>query len=404
MKILLLENINIKTIDVLKTNLPNPSIVHHKTAFSEEQLLEHLPNYDVLGIRSKTTITKKVLENNPHLLAIGCFCIGTNQVDLETATKLNIPIFNSPYMNTRSVAELVISHIIALARQSYIRNIEMHNNQWNKTSNNCFEIRGKTLGIIGYGHVGSQVGTLAELFGMDVIFYDVSPVLARGNNTPSSDLYQMLGASDFVTIHVPLSDDTHNMFGQNEFNAMKDGSYLINTSRGTVVDLEALKSSVENGKMRGAAIDVFPEEPKKNGEWNNILSNNNQIILTPHIGGATEEAQEQIGIDMGYKIINYVKFGSTAGNVNMPEIVAGEKFKNGGQIIINFHQNVPGYLSKINKIFEEENVNIDKQILSTYKESAYLLIKISKKYKSDIVGQLMSKISSLDSQSRTYLR
>ena len=338
------------------------------------------------------------------LLCIGCFCIGTNQIDLETATKLNIPVFNSPYMNTRSVAELVISHIIALSRQTYQRNMEMHNNYWNKTSNNCFEIRGKTLGIIGYGHVGSQVGTLAEIIGMNVIFHDIAPVLARGNNTPINELHQMLNMSDFVTIHVPLCDETNNMFGVPEFEQMKKGSYLINTSRGNVVDLDALKTNIDNGKLYGAAVDVFPEEPKQNGPYSNILSNNINIILTPHIGGATEEAQEQIGVDMSYKIINYVKYGSTMGTVNMPEIVSGEQFKNGGQIIMNFHQNVPGYLSKINKIFEEENVNIDKQVLCTQRQSAYLLIKISKDYESHIMGRLMSKISNLDPQSRTFLR
>lgn len=404
MKVLLLENVNPNVVKLLETNYPDISVTHHKTSLSEDQLIEQLPNYDIIGIRSRTNLTKHVIENNKHVVAICCFCIGTNQVDLETATKYNIPVFNSPYMNTRSVAELVISHIIALARQTYIRNMEMHNQHWNKTSKNCYEIRGKTLGIIGYGHVGSQVGTLAEMMGMEVIFYDIAPVLARGNSKPMDSLTQLLANADFVSIHVPLSDETNNLFGENEFKLMKNDSYLINTSRGTVVDLDSLATHIESGHLSGAAIDVYPIEPKENGcHWEHPLQKYNNVILTPHIGGATEEAQAQIGLDMGYKIINYVKFGSTVGCVNMPEITSGEKFKNGGQIIINFHNNVPGYLSKINKIFEEENVNIDKQILSTHNETAYLLIKISKKYDKEVVTRLVTKISNLDANSRTYL-
>lgn len=404
MKILLLENINIKSIDILTSNLDNVTVTHHLEALNEEQLLEQLPNYDVIGIRSKTTINKKILENNKHLFAICCFCIGTNQVDLETCTKLNIPVFNSPYMNTRSVAELVISHVIALSRQTYQRNIEMHNGHWNKTSNQCYEVRGKTLGIIGYGHVGSQTGALAEMLGMNVVFYDIVPVLARGNTTFMDNLYEMLSISDFVTIHVPLSQETNNMFAKKEFDAMKKGSYIINTSRGNVMDLKLLQEYIDNQQINGAAIDVFPEEPSKNGEWNHFLQKNNNVILTPHIGGATEEAQEQISIDMSYKIINYIKYGSTMGSVNMPEISSGSNFKNGGQIIINFHQNVPGYLAKINRIFEMTNVNIDKQILSTHMESAYLLIKISKTYSDSVVEELINNIASLDPLSRTYSR
>jgi D-3-phosphoglycerate dehydrogenase / 2-oxoglutarate reductase len=404
MKILLLENVNANVINLLETDYSNVSITHLNTSLSEIQLIEQLPNYDIVGIRSRTNLTKHVIENNKHLVAICCFCIGTNQVDLETATKYNIPVFNSPYMNTRSVAELVMSHIIALARQTYVRNTEMHNQFWNKTSKNCYEVRGKKLGIIGYGHVGSQVGTLAEMIGMEVLFYDIAPVLARGNSKSMDSLTHLLTNSDFVSIHVPLSDETYNLFGENEFKLMQAGSYLINTSRGTVVDLDSLATYIENGHLSGAAIDVYPKEPNGNGcHWEHPLQKYNNVILTPHIGGATEEAQGQIGLDIGYKIINYIKYGSTVGCVNMPEIISGEKFKNGGQIIINFHNNVPGYLSKINKIFEEENVNIDKQILSTHNETAYLLIKISKKYDKYITIRLVNKISNLDTNSRTYL-
>lgn len=404
MKVLLLENVNLDVINLLKSNLENVSITHLKTSLTESQLLEQLPNYDIIGIRSKTMLTEKIINENGHLTAICCFCIGTNQVDLNASIKQKIPVFNSPHMNTRSVAELVISHIIALARQTYQRNIEMHNCFWNKTSNECYEIRGKTLGIIGYGHVGSQVGTLAEMLGMSVIFYDIVPVLARGNCKSIESLSNLLSQSDFITIHVPLSNQTNNLFGENEFKLMKPKSYLINTSRGNVVDLDCLAFYIENKHLLGAAIDVYPEEPDTNNcRWEHKLQKYNNVILTPHIGGATEEAQQNIGIDIGYKIINYVKYGSTVGCVNMPEIISGENFKNGGQMIINFHNNIPGYLSKVNRIFEEYNINIDKQILSTQNEIGYLLIKISKNYDINIVNLLVDKIAKLDPKSKTYL-
>lgn len=407
MKVLLLEKIH-NCVSEYLTKIFGESleIQYLPHSLSEEQLIEKLPSYDIVGIRSKTHITTKVLDKCPNLMAICCFCIGTNQVDLDKCMELNIPVFNSPYMNTRSVAELVISHIVALSRQTYQRNIEMHNKHWNKTSTNCFEIRGKTLGIIGYGHVGSQVSTLAEAMGMNVLFYDVAPVLPLGNSQKIDTMSELLSLSNFVTIHVPLQESTDGLFGKNEFEMMMKGSYLINTSRGSVVDLDALEISIQNNDIDGAALDVYPVEPKGNKcEWVNSLQKYNNVILTPHIGGATEEAQNQIGIDISHKIVNFVNYGSTMGVVNMPEINSNQQFKNGGSVIANFHQNKPGYLFKVNKLFNEGNVNIDKQILSTYNNKGYLLIKISKSTNQEDINNIenvIHKIRELDNQSRTY--
>lgn len=410
LKILLLENIHPitqKTLsDYFKTE-DNLQITSLKHTLPEEELLLELRQYDIVGIRSKTQITKNVLTMNTHLKMICCFCIGTNQVDLETAQQLNIPVFNSPYMNTRSVAELVVCHIIALARQTYQRNKEMHRAHWNKTSKNCHEVRGKTLGIIGYGHVGSQVSTLAESLGMNVIFYDIAPVLPRGNSQPISSINQLVEMSDFVTLHVPLSEETDQLIGAEELSHFKQGSYLINTSRGNVVDLDALQKYLDQGLIAGCALDVYPQEPKGNKcDWTMCLQGYPNVILTPHIGGATEEAQSQIAIDMSMKIFHYVSYGSTQGVVNLPEIVSNAKFKNGGVIIANFHKNISGYLSKINNVFQEQNINIDKQILSTYQSRGYLLIKTSKpknEAENNNFQKLISHLVNLNNDTKTII-
>lgn len=282
----------------------------------------------VIGIRSKTKLTEKVLREAKNLLVIGCFCIGTNQVDLEYAAKSGIAVFNSPFANSRSVAELVIAEIITLARQLGDRSNEMHRGTWNKVSSKCWEIRGKTLGIVGYGHIGSQLSVLAEAMGMNVIYYDVVTLMAMGTSRQVPTLDALLDEADFVTLHVPDLPETRNMLSTAQFDKMKTGSYLINASRGSVVDIPALIKAMNAGKVAGAALDVYPNEPAANGDyfnsslntWGDDLRSLNNIILTPHIGGSTEEAQRAIGIEVAEALVRYINQGVTVGSVNMPEI------------------------------------------------------------------------------------
>lgn len=282
----------------------------------------------VIGIRSKTKLTARVLREAKNLIVVGCFCIGTNQVDLKYAAEAGIAVFNSPFSNSRSVAELVISEIVALARQLTDRSMELHNGIWNKVSAGCWEIRGKTLGIVGYGHIGNQLSVLAEAMGMKVIFYDVVNLMTMGTARQVPTLKALLEASDFVTLHVPEIPETKNMIGKEQLDQMKNGSYLINASRGTVVDIPALVEAMRSGKLAGAAIDVFPHEPAGNGayfnndlnSWGEDLRSLKNLILTPHIGGSTEEAQSAIGIEVADALKRYVNEGTTLGAVNMPEV------------------------------------------------------------------------------------
>lgn len=282
----------------------------------------------VIGIRSKTKLTARVIREAKNLIVIGCFCIGTNQVDLQVAAQNGVAVFNSPFSNSRSVAELVICEIIALARQLGDRSNELHNGSWKKVSAGCWEIRGKTLGIIGYGHIGSQLSVLAEAMGMSVIYYDIVNLMALGTSRQVGSLEDLLSSADFITLHVPESSETKDLIGEKELSIMKDGSYLINASRGSVVDIPALISSMRNGKIAGAALDVYPNEPGGNGDYfdNNLdhwimdLRNLKNIILTPHIGGSTEEAQSAIGIEVANALVRYVNEGTTLGVVNMPEV------------------------------------------------------------------------------------
>ncbi len=282
----------------------------------------------MIGIRSKTKLTERVLREAKNLIVIGCFCIGTNQVDLEYAAKYGIAVFNSPFSNSRSVAELVIGEIIALARQLGDRSNELHKGVWKKVSNGCWEIRGKTLGIVGYGHIGSQLSVMAEAMGMSVIYYDVMNLMALGTARSVASLEELLKQADFVTLHVPETSETKNMIGPAQFEQMKKGSYLINASRGTVVDIPALVDAMRTNKLAGAALDVYPNEPGGNGDyfnsslnpWAEDLRSLGNIILTPHIGGSTEEAQSAIGIEVGHALVRYVNEGATIGAVNMPEV------------------------------------------------------------------------------------
>ncbi|PTD09274.1 D-3-phosphoglycerate dehydrogenase 2 [Fusarium culmorum] len=382
-KILLLENVNVTGQEILKAQ--GYQVEALKTSLPEDQLIEKIRDVQVIGIRSKTKLTEKVLREATNLLVIGCFCIGTNQVDLEFAAKNGIAVFNSPFANSRSVAELVIAEIITLARQLGDRSNEMHRGTWNKVSSKCWEIRGKTLGIVGYGHIGSQLSVLAEAMGMNVIYYDVVTLMALGTASQVPTLEKLLGEADFVTLHVPDLPETRNMISTAEFEQMKTGSYLINASRGSVVDIAALIKASRSGKVAGAALDVFPSEPAANGDyftndlnvWGEDLRSLKNLILTPHIGGSTEEAQRAIGIEVSEALVRYINQGITLGSVNIPEVQLRSLTSDEPDTarVIFIHRNVPGVLRKVNEILGDHNV--DKQISDSRGDNAYLMADIS---------------------------
>lgn len=371
--VLLLENIHTTAIQLFESD--GFHVETAKDAYSEDELINILPNIHILGIRSKTNISAKALEFAPKLMSIGCFCIGTNQVDLISAENRGIPVFNAPYSNTRSVAELVIAEIIILARKIGDQSRDAHIGKWNKISTNCFEVRGKTLGIIGYGHIGSQVSVLAESLGMKVIFYDIQTKLPLGNADSMQTYHAVLEAADFLTFHVPETPETKNMFGREEISKMKKGSYVLNLSRGTVVDIDALADGIRSGHIGGAAIDVFPSEPKSNKDpFQSPLQNLPNVFLTPHIGGSTEEAQKNIGSEVASKLIKYINNGSTTFSVNFPNVELPQQ--RDYHRILNVHKNLPGFLRDINKIVSDLGGNIAGQYLSTTKDIGYLIMDI----------------------------
>ncbi|RDL35107.1 putative SER33-3-phosphoglycerate dehydrogenase [Venustampulla echinocandica] len=382
-KILLLENVNQSGKDILKGQ--GYQVEALKSSLPEDELIEKIRDVHVIGIRSKTRLTERVLREAKHLIVVGCFCIGTNQVDLEYAAKEGIAVFNSPFANSRSVAELVIGEIIVLARQLGDRSNELHSGTWNKVSAKCWEIRGKTLGIIGYGHIGSQLSVLAEAMGMTVIYYDVVNHMALGSAKQVPTLEALLNGSDFVTLHVPELPETKNMIGAPQFEQMKTGSYLINASRGTVVDIPALINASRNGKIAGAALDVYPNEPGGNGDyftsnlnaWAEDLRSLKNIILSPHIGGSTEEAQRSIGVEVGNALVRYVNSGVTLGAVNLPEVSLRSLTLDepNHARVIYIHHNVPGVLKQVNKVLSDHNV--DKQTTDSKGDVAYLMADIS---------------------------
>ncbi|MEZ4888561.1 MAG: phosphoglycerate dehydrogenase [Chitinophagales bacterium] len=346
-------------------------------ALSEEELIEKIKSVRLIGIRSKSQITAKVLEHAKKLLGIGCFCIGTNQVDLETATQDGVAVFNSPYSNTRSVAELVIAETVMLMRGIPEKSTAAHEGRWLKQAEGSFEVRGKTMGIIGYGHIGSQVSVLAESMGLKVLYYDIVPKLPLGNAEPVDTLEELLNRSDVVTLHVPATSMTKNMFRAEQIAQMKKGAFLINLSRGTVVDIEALKVALDEKYLAGAAIDVFPLEPKEDGElFRSPLQGLPNVILTPHIGGSTEEAQVNIGKDAANKLINYLEKGTTVGSHTIPELSL-TPYKNAHRIL-NVHHNVPGVLSEINGKMSEHGINILGQHLATNDKIGYVVIDVAK--------------------------
>lgn len=357
-------------------------------ALSEEELCEKIKGVFILGIRSKTHVTAKVLEAANRLMVVGAFCIGTNQIDLEACARHGVIAFNAPYSNTRSVVELAISHMISLIRRIPEMNKGMHEGKWNKSASNSYEIRGKKLGIIGYGNIGAQLSVLAEAMGMDVYYYDVVEKLALGNATKVKSLKELLQLSDIVSLHIDGRESNRNAFGEECFAEMKPGSIFINLSRGFVVDIDALKRYLDNGHLRGAAIDVFPKEPKSNQEeFESVLRGYNNVILTPHIGGSTQEAQQNIGEYVPSRIVDYINTGSSFGSVNFPVLQLPRQ--GNAHRLIHIHENVPGILAKINNILAiNHQINILGQYLKTDENTGYVITDIDKKYDQEVLEDL----------------
>jgi D-3-phosphoglycerate dehydrogenase len=376
-KILFLENISDAAIQLFKDN-GYTDIRKIAGALSEDELIEAVKDVHLLGIRSKTMITEKVLQHALKLQAIGCFCIGTNQVNLKAATKKGIVVFNAPYSNTRSVAELVIGSSIMLIRRVIDKNKHMHEGKWFKEAKGSFEMRGKTLGIIGYGNIGSQVSVLAEALGMKVIFYDVVTKLPLGNAISKKSMKEVVSKSDIVTLHIPENSQTKNLINKTSLKYFKKGSILINYARGHVVDIQALKHALESKALSGAAIDVFPVEPEKNGEdFISPLQNVQNVFLTPHIGGSTEEAQHNIGEDVSMKLYQYLEMGNSMGSHTVPEMSLPPQ--EGTHRILHIHTNVPGVLSEINSLLSENKINILGQYLKTNDDIGYVVLDLDKK-------------------------
>ena len=373
-KILLLEGVHQSAVETLKRN-GYSNIDYVKTSLPEDELLERIKDVHFVGLRSRTHITEAVLDAAEKLVAVGCFCIGTNQVDLNAARERGIAVFNAPFSNTRSVAELVLGEILLLFRGIPERNAIAHRGGWLKTANGSFEARGKTLGIIGYGHIGTQLGIMAENIGMNVEFYDIEDKLTLGNATQVHNLTQLLQRADVISLHVPETPQTKNLIGSAEISVMKQGAILINASRGTVVDIDALAEALRDKKISGAAIDVFPVEPKSNDEeFISPLREFDNVILTPHIGGSTQEAQENIGIEVAGKLAKYSDNGSTITAVNFPEVSLPELANRSR--LLHVHHNRPGVLTQINQAFAQHRINIAAQYLQTDEAIGYVVIDV----------------------------
>jgi len=359
----------------LWNRLDTPTLNILKRHYLRKSWKKKIKDAHLVGIRSRTQLTKEIFDSAEKLIAVGCFCIGTNQVDLSAATEKGVVVFNAPYSNTRSVAELVIAEAIMLLRGIPEKNAVCHRGGWLKSAADSYEIRGKNLGIIGYGSIGAQVSVLAESLGMKVFFYDTITKLPLGNATQVRDLNELLGMSDIVTLHVPETPETKNMFGKVEFDAMKDKSILLNASRGTVVDIDALAAALASKKLLGTAIDVFPVEPRGNDdEFVSPLREFDNAILTPHIGGSTQEAQENIGLEVAEKLVKYSDTGTSISSVNFPEVALPAH--PGQHRILHIHQNVPGVLTEINTVFSQNNINISGQYLQTNEKVGYVVIDV----------------------------
>ncbi len=377
-KILLLEGVHQSAVDNFKA-AGYTNIEYHAASLPEEQLKESIKDAHFVGIRSRTQLTEQVFDAAEKLVAVGCFCIGTNQVDLKAAMIRGIAVFNAPYSNTRSVAELVLAESIMLLRGVPEKSAVCHRGGWLKSAKNSYEIRGKTLGIVGYGSIGSQLSVLAESLGMKVIYFDVITKLPLGNAEQVGSMKELLNTADIVSLHVPETEATKWMMGPEQFAEMKQGSIFINAARGTVVDIDALADVVRSGKLLGAAIDVFPVEPRSNEEeFVSPLREFDNVILTPHVGGSTMEAQENIGVEVSEKLIKYSDNGTTTSAVNFPEVALPSH--PGKHRLLHLHENVPGVLSEINKVLSDNGINISGQFLQTNEKVGYVVVDVEKEY------------------------
>lgn len=382
---LLLENIH----PVAKKRLADAGLHVEEVSgsLSEETLIERLRGVSVLGIRSKTRVTRLVVENAPDLDVIGAFCIGTNQIELDACLERGIPVFNAPYSNTRSVVELALGQMIMLMRNVLEKSTLLHRGEWYKSGGRARELRGKRLGIVGYGSIGTQLSILAEGLGMDVVYYDVEEKLALGNARPSRTLKELLATADVVSVHVDGRPGNRDLIGASEFAAMKEGAVFINLSRGMVVDLEALRDALRSGRIRSAAVDVFPEEPQRDADpFESPLRGMDNVILTPHIGGSTEEAQENIGIFVPDKILNYLELGATSLSVNFPNLQLPEL--RGMHRVVHVHENVPGILARINQAFAARELNVIGQYLKTNERVGYVITDVGRDYDGEVIREL----------------
>ena len=396
---LLLEGVNDSAVELF-VGSDFSNIERLPKALDADGLLQAIKGVDLLGIRSRTQLTHEALAGADRLVAVGCFSVGTNQVDLDAARQRGIPVFNAPFSNTRSVAELVIGEIVMLLRRIFPRSSAAHKGGWDKSATDSHEVRGRTLGIVGYGNIGSQLSTLAEGMGMKVIYYDHTDRLRHGNTEPVESLQSLLAQSDIVSLHVPETPATHGMIGETELRSMKRGAYLINNSRGTVVDLDALSRTLREGRLAGAALDVFPLEPSSNSErFQSPLQGLENVILTPHIGGSTEQAQDRIGTEVARKMIDYFDSGSTMGAVNFPQVQL--QARSLGARFSHVHRNAPGMLRRLNEVFLQRDINIFAQYLETDKEVGYVVLD------ADLAGQasceILDEIRALDGTIRARL-
>ncbi|WP_027856753.1 phosphoglycerate dehydrogenase [Marinobacterium jannaschii] len=377
-KILLLEGVHQSAIDTLN-NQGYTNIEYLTGSIPEAELIEKIKDVHFIGIRSRTQLTEKVFSAAEKLVAVGCFCIGTNQVNLQAATERGVAVFNAPYSNTRSVAELVLAEAIILLRGVAEKNAKAHRGEWQKSAKNSYEIRGKKLGIVGYGSIGSQLSVLAESLGMVVYFYDVVTKLPLGNATQIASLEELLGMCDVISLHVPETAATKDIMNARRFAQMKDGSVFLNAARGTVVEIDALCEVLASGKLLGAAVDVFPVEPRTNkDEFISPLREFDNVILTPHVGGSTMEAQENIGYEVAEKLAKYSDNGTSITSVNFPEVALPEHPN--VHRLLHIHNNVPGVLTAINTVFSEHNINISGQYLQTNDKVGYVVIDVDADY------------------------
>jgi D-3-phosphoglycerate dehydrogenase len=383
LKVLLLENISAVAVEQFRA--AGHEVESHKAALEERGLVEKIRGAEILGVRSKTSVSKAVIQAGEKLAAVGAFCIGVDKIDRVTASERGIAVFNDPHSNSRSVAELAMGEIIVLLRRTFQASTEMHGGVWNKSASGAHEVRGLTLGIVGYGKIGSQLSDLAEAMGMRVVFYDVSHVLARGN-ARGLGFRELLETADIVTLHVDGKPQNRNLFGADEFAAMKDSACFLNLSRGFVVDHEALAACLRSGKIAGAAIDVFPKEPESGAGFVSALQGLPNVILTPHVGGSTEEAQQNIGQFVSAKLIDYVRSGDSTLSVNLPQCHL--EYEEGSYRLMHIHHNVPGILRAINDILGDRGINIERQSLNTRGTLGYAIYDINRRCDAELMAQL----------------